>query len=75
VQGYSVVEFYYEADDLKSEVRKLVDDLDYFSVYTPSFSLKNVPDLDKMDAFVRSIQLDLETAFNTNIVKLDNKFS
>jgi hypothetical protein len=75
VQGYSVVEFYYEADGLKSEVRKLVDDLDYFSVYTPSFSLKNVPDLDKMDAFVRSIQLDLETAFNTNIVKLDNKFS
>ena len=75
MQEYSVVEFYYEADDLKSEVRKLVDDLDYFSVYTPSFSLKNVPDLDKMDAFVRSIQLDLETAFNTNIVKLDNKFS
>ena len=68
VQGYSVVEFYYEAEDLKKQVRKLVDDLDYFSVYTPSYALKNVPDdTEKMDAFVRSIQEDLKEAFNTNI--------
>ena len=55
VQGYSVIEFYYESGDLKKQVRKLVEDLDYFSVYSPSYTLKNVPDDDKKTAFIRNI--------------------
>ena len=53
-QQYSVIEFFMEQDSIKQDIVNMKKQITSMSVYMPEYNLKNVDEIDKVKASIRT---------------------
>jgi hypothetical protein len=71
-QGFSQIEFFFEQDELKNDIQKMMKELNKQSCYMPKYNLKNVDDIENVKKAVRE---KLQAKLDENIITVDNSFA